>query len=176
MAEPALFQSLLGSAFEDLPATVRVLHLRPGTAEYAGEVEVARGSGSLSRLFAWCTGLPPTGTGRIRVVIEASPTSERWTRHVGAHAMRSRLRASGGLLVERLGLVEFRFRLTVDERRLVWRVTGVRALGLPLPARWFAGVNASESEAEGRYTFDGRARLPLVGAIVDYRGWLDVRR
>jgi len=49
-----------------------------------------------------------------------------------------------------------------------------RALGVPLPARWFAGVAARESEADGRYCFDVRAALPLAGLLVHYRGWLDV--
>ncbi|QQP98489.1 DUF4166 domain-containing protein [Lysobacter enzymogenes] len=57
---------------------------------------------------------------------------------------------------------------------LSWRLMRVRALGLPLPRGWFAGVRAREFEREGRYHFDVAAQLPLVGLLVRYRGWLEV--
>ncbi|MEI2454079.1 DUF4166 domain-containing protein [Lysobacter firmicutimachus] len=61
-----------------------------------------------------------------------------------------------------------------EEPGLSWRLVRVRALGLPLPARWFAGVRAREFERDGRYHFDVAAQLPAVGLLVRYRGWLDV--
>jgi hypothetical protein len=82
--------------------------------------------------------------------------------------------ASDGLLCERLGLVTFAFALAVADGILTWQVRRVRALGVPLPARWFEGVRACESEVAGRYHFDVRASLPLAGMLVHYRGWLDV--
>lgn len=169
-----MFRQLLGARFATLPATVRRLHLREGTAVYTGEVQVERGIGLLSRLCARATRLPPVGHGPVSVEIDAHPAGERWTRRMGRHAMRSRLWASEGLLCERLGLVTFGFRLGVEQECLTWRVVRVRALGVPLPARAFASVSARESEADGRYTFDVTAALPLMGLLVHYRGWLHV--
>jgi len=57
---------------------------------------------------------------------------------------------------------------------LSWRLVRVRALGLPLPSGWFAGVRAREFERDGRYHFDVAAQLPVVGLLVRYRGWLEV--
>lgn len=79
-----------------------------------------------------------------------------------------------GLLCERLGLVEFAFRLSASEGVLAWHVASVRALGLPLPASAFHAVQARESESGGRYRFDVSATLPLAGLLVHYRGWLHV--
>lgn len=169
-----VFQQLLGADFAELPPGVQHLHLRSGTTVYAGEVRVERGSGVLSRLCAWATRLPSAGRGPVAVEIASDPSAERWTRHIGGHAMRSRLWASDGLLCERLGLVTFGFRLGVEHGQLVWRVQRVRALGVPLPARAFGAVVARESEADGRYTFDVSAALPGVGLLVHYRGWLHV--
>jgi hypothetical protein len=170
---PALFPTLLGAAFEQLPDVVQRLHLR-GSSSYHGEVVVTRGTGWLSRFCAWAARLPPAFAGPIRVEIECLPKSERWTRHVHGHAMRSRLWAGDGLLCEQLGPLTFGFQLTVVDQQLRWKVEHVRALGLPLPSAAFGAVNAVESVDAGRYTFDVSATLPVVGLLVHYRGWLDV--
>jgi len=164
---------LLGERFSQLPDVVQRLHRR-GSGSHAGEVVVRRGSSWLSRLCAKAAQLPPAFVGPIRVDIDACDVDERWARNVDTHVMRSRLWAEGGLLCEQLGPVTFRFRLSVDEQRLMWTVASVRLLGLPLPASAFAAVTAIESSVEGRYAFDVSASLPLAGLLVHYRGWLHV--
>ena len=169
-----LFQRLLGPEFETLPPVVRTLHTATGHRRYHGQVEVVRGGNPLARLFAWATRLPPAGRGEVEVEIDASCVEEKWTRHIGGHAMPSRLWEQDGLLCERLGLVSFGFRLTVEESGIVWRVARVNAMGLRLPVRWFGEVRARESEREGCYLFDVTAALPAVGLLVRYRGWLNI--
>jgi hypothetical protein len=171
---PLLFPLLLDAAFDTLPPRVRALHLHAGTQRLHGEVDVERGKSWLSRLCAWATRLPPAGEGPIAVEITALPGEERWTRHIAGHAMPSRLWARDGLLCERLGLVTFGFRLQVEDDAIVWRVACVRVLGVALPARWFCGVVARESQQGDRYWFDVAAALPLAGLLVRYRGWLHV--
>ena len=171
---PLLFPALLGAAFDVLPLRVRALHLHAGAQRLHGEVHVERGDGWFSRLCAWATRLPPAGEGPIAVEITASPGEERWTRHVAGHAMPSRLWARDGLLCERLGLVTFGFRLQVEDDAIVWRAARVRVFGLTLPARWFRGVVARESQQADRYRFEVVAALPLAGLLVRYRGWLHV--
>lgn len=172
-----LFRQLLGAGcFSALPESLRRLHAQSGKALWHGEVEVTCGHSLLARLCAWATRLPPAGNGSIAVEIIAENGRERWTRLISGHAMRSRLRACEGLLVERLGLVDFHFRLESLDRDIVWTVVGVRVFGLlPLPASWFSQVHARESDDGGRYRFEVQAALPLAGPLVHYRGWLDVR-
>jgi hypothetical protein len=174
-AGESLFRDLLGAAaFDALPTPIRSLHLRKGSALYRGEVEVQRGRGLLARFCAFATRLPPAGAGPIAVEIVAVGGRERWIRRIGGHAMRSRLHGEGGLLHERLGLVEFAFRLHSAGDDIAWTVQRVRVFGLPLPACWFAAVHARESAQGGRYRFDVAAALPLAGPLVHYRGWLHV--
>lgn len=170
----ALFQRVLGAEFETLPPVVRALHAASGHRRYRGQVEVVRGANPLACLFGWATRLPPAGKGEVEVEIDTSGVEEKWTRHIGGHAMPSRLWERDGLLCERLGLARFGFRLTVEQGDLVWRVERVTALGLPLPVRWFDKVQARESELEGRYRFDVAAAMPVIGLLVRYRGWLRV--
>ena len=174
MTPPApLFQRALGDAYASLPSCLRALHA--GRGRWRGEATVERGRGTLSRLCAWLTRLPPAGAHPVVVDIVTEHGGERWTRRYGAsHAMPSRLWIARGALHERLGPATLRYRMTVEAGTIVWRVIGIRILGvLPLPARWFAGVEARESGDTGRYRFDVRARLPGIGLLVHYRGWLE---
>lgn len=169
-----LFERLLGSAFDTLDPRVRKLHRDTGTRRYAGEVEVERGRHPLAAFCAWATRLPPARRGPIEVEIAVDAAGERWSRHVGAHVMRSWLWEREGFLHERLGAVTFVFHLATRGGAIEWTVVRVRALGLPLPARWFAAVGAREADSDGRYTFEVSAALPIAGLLVGYRGWLDV--
>ena len=175
MTSPAvpLFARVLGDPFYLLPASVQRLHRNAGRS-YHGEVSVERGKHWLARLCARVAQLPPAFVGPIRVDIEVNAQGERWARHVDGRAMRSRLWAQRGLLCERLGPLVFGFRLVVREARLEWSVERVALLGLPLPPRLFREVHACESERDGRYRFDVSARLPWIGLLVHYEGWLDV--
>lgn len=169
-----MYRTLLGERMRLLPPCVRELHESTGLRQYRGEVSVVRGRSWLSRLCAWAARLPPQTHGAIEVEIDADADGERWVRRFDGHAMPSRLWVQDGLLCERLGLLRFAFVLEADESAVLWRVHGVRALGIALPKRWFDGVTAMESESGGRYRFDVRAELPVAGLLVQYWGWLDV--
>lgn len=172
---PAQFLRVLGEQAGALQAPVLALHQPGPPRRYAGLVRVRRGGHPLARLWAWLTHLPPAGEGRVEVDIVPEGSGERWVRHIGGRAMPSQLWAEDGLLCERLGPVEFGFGLAVCDGDLHWTVARVRLWGwLALPARWFGGVAARESALEARYTFDVYARLPMLGLLVHYRGWLDV--
>ena len=173
-ASPFLFPRVIGAGFAQLQEPVRVIHQRAGLTRYAGQVEVERGTGAMPQLFAAAARLPPAGCGPLVVDIESAALEERWTRRMGGHAMASRLWFAAGMLREQLGLVRFDFALRVVDAGIEWRVARVRALGVPLPVRWFSGVGARESARGERYGFDVWARLPGVGLLVHYRGWLDV--
>lgn len=169
-----MFARVLGAEFNAVSPRVRALHAARGTREYAGEVEVHRGEHWLSRLAGWATRLPPAGCSKVRVRIDATAVEEHWTRHMGLHAMPSRLWARDGVLCEQLSAVRFFFRLSVHDGALHWRVAGASLIGVPLPRSWFTDVRAMESEHEGRYRFDVHATLPGVGLLVHYHGWLRV--
>ena len=146
LLRPTLFQQALGAAFFNLPAPVRQLHAVRGSARYAGIASVERGRNPLARLCARIGGLP--GSMRevpVTVEFTADARGETWRRDFAGTRMTSRLAFKDGL-----------------------RLFGV----LPLPARWFRGVRCCERGDEGRYQFTVEARLPLVGHVIRYEGWL----
>jgi hypothetical protein len=104
------------------------------------------------------------------VRIEVHGNREVWTRWFGdTRPMRSRLSASDGLLVERLGPVTLRFRLAVVERGVDWDFHSVRLVGVPLPRRWFL-VQARSADSERGYHFVVAVRLVGVGELIRYDG------
>ena len=90
--------------------------------------------------------------------------------------MRSTLeRATGGMhLRERLGPVSLYFALRRDGDAIDWQLQQGRLLGLPLPRAMFGSVFSRSLAEDGRYVFHIDTRLPLLGQLIAYRGWLDI--
>lgn len=172
---PGAFRTVLDDSFASLAPAVQALHAGDATATWTGRVQVRRGAGLLARLCARLASLPPTmDDAPVSVRFVCAEGCELWQRDFAGHAMHSRLRAVVGDLVESLGPLRFAFRLDAVDGAIHWRVRSVRAFALlPLPARWFAGVECREFERAGRYAFQVRAGLPLVGEVIAYDGWLE---
>jgi hypothetical protein len=175
-----LIPNLLGpDAFAAMPEAVQRVHRQWDSKEmtvrdaFYGTSVIARGSGWLSRICGFFSALPPANAHTpTRVRIVRSGSGEIWQREFDKSIMSSRLCARDGLLKEQLGAVCFYFALRADDSGFDWQVRRVRVLGLPLPARWFAGVSArSYGNAHG-YAFAVRASLPIVGFIISYEGQL----
>lgn len=169
-----LFEQVLGDAFAQLPRVVQRLHLDTGARRYLGVGESERGTGLLARLCCFVARLPPGYDGPMCVDMVSSATDEHWIRRFGGHCMPSHLRVYGTGLSEHLGPLRFVFELSVDDAVLHWRVRSVHLFGIALPRDWFAGVGAREFERDGRYRYTVFARLPWVGLLVRYHGWLNV--
>ena len=169
-----LFAQVLGDAFETLPAPLRALHSIRGDARYAGMATIRRGRHPLARLCGAVAGLPPASEAVTTTVdFSAGDRGEVWRRDFGGAGMRSRLWQRDGRLHERLGPLQFKFQLHARQAAIHWRVESVRLLGwLPLPVAWFGGVHCRERVDSGRYEFLVEARLPWIGPIVRYEGWL----
>jgi hypothetical protein len=174
MESTALFPTLLGPAFGALPVAVRAVH-DGHSLTLRGTATVTQGTSLLSRLLAHAASLPPAqDAAPLEVRIDAQPQQEVWTRRYGeAHVMRSALRRHGREFTESLGLATLHFSLHGSERGIAWQLTQVRALGVPLPLRWF-DVQATATAPQGRYRFTVQAALRGIGLIVRYEGELDV--
>jgi len=143
---------VLGAAWSDLDSSVRRAH-PDGTAHAEGTLRVSHGAGWLRRLVLWLGGLPTVSEGApVRLVVGQQGQGERWQRAFGRRRLvTDQYDVPGGLLGERLGLLELRFHLAVEDGALVYRQAGL-ALRLgrwraPLPHRLAFRVAGREGPA-----------------------------
>jgi hypothetical protein len=171
-----LYPSVLGESWAQLPEAVRAMHLdgRPRR----GLFRVRRGGTVSARLLARILGLPAAGSGvSVRLQVRVAGESERWERTFGSRLLlTTQYPGPEGLLAERFGAVELRFRLEARGGALVYRSMGaVLRLGparVPLP-RWLApSVRARERGAEGGVTVRVGVTSPFTGPLVAYAGRL----
>jgi hypothetical protein len=173
-SENALFRVLLGPAFDILDAPLQRVH-RGDSDVYHGWASVERGTGWLARLGCRLAGLPRNAHDLpLRLELHAIAARETWTRWFeGSPAMRSRLEAHDGQLVERLGPAVVRFALHVTGGELHWKAVSLHVLGMPLPPSAF-DMRAHVRGADGLYHFAIEARFRGVGRLIRYEGVLYV--
>lgn len=173
-----LFSAVLGErVWHALPAPVREMHGAEPRVRARGRADVEGATHWPARMLRRVLRLPrPCVDQRIDVLIERDGMRESWTRQFELGRMHSRL--DGGTTVpptmhERLGPVTFEFNLCPDAVGIDWHLRKLRFLGIPMPAFLYGRVQARCDAHEGRYRFDIDARLPLLGQLVAYRGWLE---
>jgi hypothetical protein len=176
MAAPtALFPALLGDQWHALAAPVRRMHGEDARVRAIGAADVTGATHLPARLLRKLLGLPEPGPAQaLELLIERHPGHEIWTRRFARGRMRSRLSSPHGRrLHERLGPVTLHFELGRAGDAIDWRLRGGDLLGLPLPRAWFGAVYSLSGAQQERYAFHIDTRLPLLGQLVAYRGWLE---
>lgn len=177
-ASAGLYRAVMAAAFDDLPPAVRALHAGAG-GTFHGVADVGGDRSLIATLLRRLLGLPlPQQDVAVEVTIVAGQAHERWTRCFAGHLFASTMRRANRppyRLQERFGVLVFDFDLQVADGALSMLMRTWRLGPLPLPAVWMPRSTTHEfQDAQGRYCFDVSIRLPLVGLLTRYRGWLDV--
>jgi hypothetical protein len=174
----ALFPSLIGeTAWHRLPQTVRRMHGSNIPVLARGKADVEGDDNILLHALRRVLGLPPPGPDQaLDVRIERQDTHEIWTRRFARGRMQSTLRrdATATYLLEKLGPVTFRFTLHPDAHGVAWHLKDARVLGIPMPRGLLGTVLSHSGERDGRYAFTVDARLPWIGRLIAYKGWLEI--
>jgi Domain of unknown function (DUF4166) len=179
----ALYPSLVGEQWAHLGEPVQRLHMTTGKLLGAGRFTVRHGDRAPARLLARLLGLPAAGTDvHVRLVVTPHEHGERWHRTFGASPIVSEQSAGkSGLMVERLGLTEVRYRLEVAGGALFYRqmATALRLgpIRLPLPRRLAPQIVARESAMpdEKGIHISVKVTLPVVGLLVSYKGYIELQ-
>ena len=176
----SIFQRLLGSAWEALPAPVRALHDTSAQLRVAGLATVTRGEGLLARLIAKVAGFPEAGTDvPVEVSLQRDADGETWIRSFAGKPFSSRIDAGRGrsqwLLRERFGPARFHVALVPQGDCLQFIVRGWDVFGIPLPRAWAPAGDSYETARDGRFVFHIEIAHPWTGPIVAYEGFLEPR-
>ena len=173
----SLFSRLLGDdAWQQLPPIVQTMHGAARRLETRGVADVAGDNRLPARWLRQLLGLPQPGAGQpLTVTFERQGTREVWTRRFARKTMRSVLdrREGSPLLYERLGPARLGFALHHDGDAIDWQLRSVHLLGLPLPRALQGKVLSRSGVRDGRYHFQVNVRLPWLGQLVAYDGWLE---
>ncbi|WP_342360892.1 DUF4166 domain-containing protein [Terrarubrum flagellatum] len=175
-----LYRRMLANAWDALPATIRAMH-EFGADVAHGLAEIERGSSFMARVIASLFGFPEAGDDiPVTVRFARGSAVEVWTRTFADKSFQSRqsigVGRHEGLLRERFGPFIFGLALIVDEGRLRLVPKKWSFLGIPLPRSLTPRGDAYEEERDGKFRFNVEIRLPLIGLIVAYRGWLEPER
>jgi hypothetical protein len=117
----------------------------------------------------------------VRLSVNADAYGERWHRTFGAGGtpfVTEQRAGESGLMIERIGWTEIRYRLEIAGGALFYRQMGtvlcMGALRLPLP-RWLAPrIAARESAIDEKLThISVEVTLPLVGRLISYKGFIE---
>ena len=169
---PPLYARILGPRFAGLAPPVRRMHDLLGEEGASGRATVRRGSNPLARLVAGRFGFPPEGDHPLHLQIVERDGEETWIRDFGGRRFASRLSRRSELLVERFGLLRFGFDLPVEDGGLAMALRRWWLGPLPLPLALAPRALAREWQEGERFCFEVTIGLPLLGLLVDYRGWL----
>jgi len=179
-AATALYPRLVGDAWAELDASVQHWHDAAHQVQGTGVFTVRHGQGGLARFLVWLLRLPTSGEAlATRLVILRHAWGETWSRTLAGRALMTiQYQRGAELLAERLGCLEFWFRLRVIEHALdFWHTGTACVLGpmrVPLP-RWLSPhITAREwaGREEGSLQVAVRVSLPCIGLLMAYEGCL----
>ena len=159
---------------------MRRLHSYEGTVHAAGVFRVRHGTNVLARAIAQLANLPAAGESvDIRLQVTELEGGEEWRRMFAGHALVSAQSIrDGGLLAERMGLLELRFRLEVTDGSLKYQTMSVAlSFGpalVPLPRSLSPRVTACEKAIADtdQIHVSVDVSLPLLGRLIAYDGML----
>jgi hypothetical protein len=174
-ASLGLYARLLGSSWWQFAEPVRLAHAAQSTLR--GRFRITHGRGHVARVLAALLRLPrPSRAAETRLVIAACGNRQQWRRTFDdRHLDTWQYQTGDGELGERIGVLEFRFRLNASNGSLVFRqVEAAFVLGsvrLRLPAAWAPRIEAREDPAGAdRIVVSVRVVLPGMGLLLTYDG------
>ena len=170
-----LFALAMHRDFSRLPEPIRIIHSRRQCASASGRCDVGCSANPLALLIRALFRMPRAGR-ELPVTVRFAQRggTEHWERDFAGRIMRSRLSRARipGEITERFGAFVFTIRLRWDGTRLHYQIVKGKLLGIRLPRALLPRVAAFEQVVEGRFRFDVSLRVPLVGLLAHYRGWL----
>lgn len=172
---------LLGESWSNVASAIRCAHPRELPIERIGHFDITHRRGFVPRILVRRSKLPPAGRAvPTRLRVERRGSCEIWRREFGSFPLESTQHVPrAGILVERFGRIEFRFKVQARDGGIYFRQTRaaicVGRCMWPLPAWLGPRVDAQEMPGDLEYQTRVRVtvRLPLIGLLINYQGEID---
>jgi Domain of unknown function (DUF4166) len=179
----ALYPRLFGAAWSDIDTALQRMHCNGEPVHAAGVFRISHGTTLGAKLLLWFLRLPPpNAAAQVELMVRPVGESETWLRLFDGKPVVTVQRESGsGVLAERFGRIEFRFRLSFADHAIHYRQVGVMLrLALPffpeIPLPGWASPQVSARETAGASEVETRVRVevsaPLAGLLFSYEGEL----
>ena len=172
-----LYRRILQNKWQSLPVAIREMHDLHGAKSVEGSAVVERGKGIIATFIATLFRFPHAGTSvPVRVDFTLKNGQETWQRVFAEKSFRSIQFEGRGryenLICERFGPITFGIALVADGPKLRLVIRSWDFLSLPLPLFLAPQGDTHETEQVTKFHFHVEIKLPIVGLIVRYQGWL----
>jgi hypothetical protein len=176
-----LFHRLFGVTWPEIDPALQRMHCDCEPVHAAGVFRISHGTSPAAKSLLLFLRLPPPNTAaQVELIVQPVGETEKWVRLFdGKQIVTVQRETATGLLAERYGLLEFRFRLSFSDHAIHYRQMAVRLAlpffpGIPLP-KWasphvFACETAGASETETGIIV--KVSVPLAGLLFSYEGKL----
>jgi len=173
-----VFETVLSNDFNSLQEPVRLLHAPDGPTVWKGQTKAEGPANLLGKLAGLVAGVNvKTGVTDTVVTITPTSTGEVWERNFGGRKFKSRLVPGKGknehLMMEHFGPLKFALALVTEKDRLYFVPRRWFFLGIPMPKIFIPGGETYETVTDGKFEFNVDLRVPLIGRVAKYQGWLE---
>jgi len=176
-----LYPRLFGVAWSEIDTALQRMHCNCEPVHAAGVFRISHGTSLGAKLLLLFLRLPPpNAAAQVELIVRPLGESETWLRLFDGKPVATVQRECvSGLLAERFGPIEFRFRLSFADHTIHYRQVGV-SLRLPffpeIPLPRWASPHVSAWETAGASGMETRILVevsaPLAGLLFSYKGKL----
>ncbi|GLQ34706.1 hypothetical protein GCM10007939_09890 [Amylibacter marinus] len=173
-----LYRQILEDSYDTLPESIQTLHDLDDRMEFKGQVEITSPHKRLNRMIARLFRFP-TQSGEMPATVRFQRNvdgSERWSRDFNGHKFHSVQSKGCGkskhLIEERFGPITVALALVIKDQKLHLIARHWNILGIPMPRFCMPNGKAVEYQHNKKFHFDVEIRLPFIGRLVHYKGWL----
>ncbi|MBL4871656.1 MAG: DUF4166 domain-containing protein [Robiginitomaculum sp.] len=172
-----IYQSVLGSAYTQLPEQLRALHGSTKKTVWAGKAHVQRGENPLAIGIGKLIGFSKQARNvPLTVTFTPSAKGEHWARNFGGTVFTSKQKIGIGknthLITEHFGPVSIGMALVIKDKKLYLQPRRMTVFGFPVPKFLLPKGESFEHEKDGIFHFNVTIKFPIIGLIVAYQGWL----
>lgn len=176
--EAGVFKTILADKYETLPPTLLALH-NDTEATWRGKASIKSARNPLAKLIALSAGVNVKAGDDIPLTVsfKTDEHGELWTRNFDGQDFHNHFSLGTGrnthLAVERFGLFKIGIALVIKENKLHYIPRRCTLFGIPFPKALLPTGESFEVEKNGRFHFSVMIKLPILGRMAAYKGWLE---